>query len=112
MTGSEISGTGLVDNYRVIDNKIFEKWKEFFEGLTVEWLVENHVGTKIGTHPNDDILVYMCNDILIIVWDKITFYFDRPTRTSNVRLSPMGYTQLYKYLPVDVMKDFVRVVEL
>lgn len=72
---------------------------------------ENHMGTKIGTRANNR-LVYTYDDILLIVWNNITFYFDPPTWSSNVKLSPSEDRSLFKCLPVDVMDDFVRVVEL
>lgn len=93
------------------ESEEFEEWKQFFEGLNMEWLLENHMGTKSGTRPNDRI-VYAYDGILLIVWNNITLYFDPPTWASTVKLSPIGYRELFKYVPIDVMNDFVKVLEL
>lgn len=92
------------------ESEIFEKWKDFVESLTVDWLIENYRGTTRMRRV--DRYVYTYNDVFIIFWNDITLYFNPPTWSSSVTLSTKGDIELFKYVPTEVMNDFVRVNEL
>ena len=97
-------------NVMLEESEIFEKWKDFVENLTVDWLIENYRGTTRMRRV--DRYVYTYDHVFIIFWNDITLYFNPPTWPSSDKLSIKGDSELFKYVPIDVMNDFVRVIEL
>lgn len=86
-------------------------WKEFFNNLTVEWMLENNTGMEIG-HINRWRLSVYCYQFEI-TWDDTMYTFSSPDHLgSDDLLSVEADRSLFKYVPVDAMNDFVRVVEL
>lgn len=93
-------------------NVEFEMWKQFFESLTVTWLVDNYQYTKRETTLVSRRL-YTYWESLIISWGDDAFYFNPPMLSSSVPiLGAQEDIRLADCLPVAVINDFIRVIEL
>ena len=90
-----------------------ERWEEFISSLTVEWLLDNTVyqGPSIV---RDGIFTH--SEEFSIMWEGQRFTCTNPPQlrygAQVFMLSSNQEMSLSKCLPVDVMNDFVRMVEL
>ena len=93
------------------EQKALKLWKQFLESLTIEWMIENNTGMKIGYINQWSLSVYCYQ--FEITWDGMMYTFSSPDHLgSDDLLSVEVDRSLFKCLPVGVMNDFVRVVEL
>lgn len=99
----------LVGEYQMLN-----MWKEFFENLTVEWLVENCLeeGKRTRTDQNRfpigmDTFTYSFS---VYYYDGSQFRFKTPSGLEV--LIAASDDRLFEYFPMEVWGDFIRMLEL
>lgn len=97
------------------EQKALKMWKQFFDGLTVEWMIENNDGVKDTEYSvyftRGELRVYCY--LFEITWGDKVYTFSSPDHLgADDLLSVEEDRVLFKYIPVDVMTDFIRVLEL
>ena len=99
----------LVGEYQMLN-----MWKEFFENLTVEWLVENCLEEEKRTRTDQnrfpiDIDTFDLS-FSIYYYGRTTFRFKTPTWLEELRSS--SDDRLFEHFPMEVWEDFIRMLEL
>lgn len=100
------------------EQKAFDMWKQFVGNLTVEWLVDNVVRSA-HTFGEDSFYTFSASGVFDIIWGSKWYSFKIPPhlRITKRQLDFRGLTsvedvKLFKYLPIEVVEDFIKVVEL
>lgn len=97
----------------MLDEQMFNKWKEFFESLTTEWLAENYVG-KYHTsdidrgHSPTGIATFYGVFRVHCAGTRFRFKTSGDMRT----LLRSVDEELIAYFPPDVWEDFMRLTNL
>lgn len=94
--------------------QMFNMWKEFFENLTIEWLVENCLeeGKLTSTDQNQfptDMDTFVMS-FSVYYYGGTKFRFETPTGLEELLAS--SDDRLFEYFPLDIWADFIRILEL
>lgn len=102
----------------VEEQKAFKMWKQFVDGLTVCWMVDNLMMGD-STFEKDSFYTFSTSGVFVIVWGNKWYQFKIPPhlKITNHQLGVRGLTsvedvKLFKCLPIEVVEDFIKVVEL
>lgn len=91
------------------NQRTHEKWEEFLENVTVEWLVENFITGRLGNHYPSHYIGTRVVDFIICL-DGNPCLFTTPFHLLEYKL--VYNTGLIDHLPRGVWKEFIRVMEL
>lgn len=90
----------------------YEKWKQFLENITVEWLISNY--SEKNEHGYDEGILNQIStrdyDWMVYYGSAVCYHFNTP---SDLRkLSFVEDESLIGHLPLDAWEGFIRVMEL
>lgn len=94
----------------------YEKWKQFLENITVEWLISNYTkkyeyGDVEVTQPRTPDHISTRNyDWLAYCGSDVRYHFNTPSGLYQIGFGDDEL--LIGHLPMDVWDDFIRVIEL
>lgn len=103
-------------NLRSGESKVeYEKWKQFLENITVEWLISNYSEKDehgdISTTPcGPDHISTRDYDWLVYCGTEVRYYFNTPSDLRKLKFAEDK--SLIGHLPLDAWEDFIRVMEL
>ena len=94
--------------------QMFNMWKEFFENLTIEWLVENCLeeGKRTITDQNrfpTDMVTFVMS-FSVYYYSGTKFRFKTPTGLEELLAS--SDDRLLEHFPMELWEDFIRMLEL
>ena len=94
------------------NQRTHEKWKQFLENITVEWLISNYT-KKYEYFYVEGIMNQISTrdyDWMVYCGSAVSYHFSTP---SDLRkLSFVEDESLIGHLPLDAWEDFIRVIEL